>query len=601
MLSRGRTRILMLGTLVAVLALVLQACGPAEQPTAVPTKAPPAPTATAAAVPAGPTAAPTVAVPTAAPTAVRFVTPTPTEKEPKYGGIAVIAGRADPTAGWDYMRDTNYDIHQAGQPIFGTGNLVRTCPDDPYARCPGLAESWDVNSEFTVWTFKIRDGVLWHDGRPFTADDAKWWIDLSVKGVEGRRPSNTVTSFGDFKSAEVVDGNKVRITLKTEAPQYLLELGHPTNVLAHPRHLMEPEIKKGNANVAPLDVKLVGTGPFKLLQYNKGSNVSVRRFDKYWEKDAKGRQLPFMDGIDFPLNLVRETQVASFRVGRLDGTGRGNLIFWLPQQVDTAKKQFGDGAAFWPLITGGRNFGFNMTRPSVFSDVKVRRALSLAFDRDEFARITYPDLAKALPIFFSGSPWVNPDYMTWPGYNPATREKDRAEAKRLLAEAGFPNGFKTELQCLNNWLQDCEWAAGELRKHLNVEAAIKVIDQATWNERRCKGDYDFIAQGASVNAAFPETVKQNVVSAQTGACANFYHNDLAVDAFFGRLAKARTVQERAKIAQELERYIIQEKVYNISLATNVSPFATRSYLKNIRMGITDARDYMTQADVWLDK
>jgi ABC-type transport system substrate-binding protein len=82
-----------------------------------------------------------------------------------------------------------FDLHQMGGPLWGDGNVVRRCLDDAYKVCPGLAEGWEVNSDFTQWTFKVRDNVVRHDGKPFTVEDVRYWADLGffgAKSADGR-------------------------------------------------------------------------------------------------------------------------------------------------------------------------------------------------------------------------------------------------------------------------------------------------------------------------------------------------------------------------------------------------------------------------------
>jgi len=104
-------------------------------------------------------------------------------EESKYGGIANFSARTDPPRGWDPMVSGSISILMMDGAIFGMGNLVRQCPDDGTKVCPNLSDEWSPNADGTEWTFQIREGVTWHDGTPFTAEDAKFWMDLAVFGV----------------------------------------------------------------------------------------------------------------------------------------------------------------------------------------------------------------------------------------------------------------------------------------------------------------------------------------------------------------------------------------------------------------------------------
>ena len=147
----------------------------------------------------------------------------------------------------------------------GDGNLVKFCREDIYKVCPGLAESWENSDDSAVWTFKIRDNVLWHDGTPSPPRTPSGWVDLSVDGAKVggkiRAPSGHKIKFGAPEKVEVLSGNRLQITLGESAPLYLQVLGNPRNRLLHPRHLMQPLIAQGTLDVSPKDVAVVGTGP----------------------------------------------------------------------------------------------------------------------------------------------------------------------------------------------------------------------------------------------------------------------------------------------------------------------------------------------------
>ena len=102
-------------------------------------------------------------------------------EKPKLGGIMRVGHRADPT--WDNTVSTSYSVVLLTASMYGDKNLMRNCRDEAIRMCPGLAESWETNDDFSQWTFKIRDGVVWHDGTPLVAEDVTFWLDLFYNGV----------------------------------------------------------------------------------------------------------------------------------------------------------------------------------------------------------------------------------------------------------------------------------------------------------------------------------------------------------------------------------------------------------------------------------
>ena len=181
--------------------------------------------------------------------------------EPKRGGIAVVAHRNEPPGAWEPMRSGTVNLAQVSAPITGDGNLLKPCRDDVNQVCPGLAESWEANSNATEYTLKIREGVRWHDGKAFTAEDAKFWLDLVHFGYQAgdkkRGPSPRLKpEGGDVKQVEVLTGNKLKVTLERPDPLFPPLMAHMgasnlSGTLWHPKHLFQPELEKGNMQVAP--------------------------------------------------------------------------------------------------------------------------------------------------------------------------------------------------------------------------------------------------------------------------------------------------------------------------------------------------------------
>jgi peptide/nickel transport system substrate-binding protein len=498
------------------------------------------------------------------------------------------------------MRTKTITVGHVAAPIWGSGNLVRTCAHDANLRCPGLAESWEANADFTQWTFKVRSNVLWHDGTPFTAQDVKFWLDLQLFPSQGRARSSNAVELGDVKSVDILDSNRVRINLNRPSPNYVVTAGQPFMYLAHPRHLTQRAIEKGNPTVAPVELGLVGTGPFVFKEHIKGSVVSVRRFDRYWEKDKDGRQLPYLDGIDFPIIPDANGAMAAFRVGRVDGGIRGNYL--LPELKQSIEKTFGDRVYFVGDARGGtRNIGFNILRTGPWQDVRVRKAISLWVDRKQWGE-TVRGGGGGVPrgFFHPDTPYANPDYLTWPGFNPATRAVDRAEAKRLLAEAGYPKGFKASFLCRSvNWVPECEFFTEQMRT-LGLDITIDIRGIADYEAANLAGNFD-LAIGGGGQAGFPEAYRNAIGSLALYGSSTTRHNDAKVDEYFTRIDVAASQDERIRLSRELERYLLLDKVYLVTSWTEVYWQPFRTYVKGVLDPLAEACNFCDYATVWLDK
>ncbi len=581
---------LMLVTSILVLSMALAACS-SDDPTPTPTTAPVAPAPTATPLPDGSGSAPE---------------PTPTAMamtESRYGGIANFSTRADPPRGWDPIRSGSISVLMAAGSIFGMGNMIRQCPDDGASVCPGVADEWSKNDDGTVWTFKLRDNVYWHDGTKLTAPDVKFWLELASFGVkvgdDVRRPAGW-----DFipwvESVDAPDDSTVVITLTSPVFDFDQLLAVDNQILAHPRHLMQPEIDKGNVNVSPLDVGLVGLGPFYVESYRPGSVAKMRRFDNYYLTDEGGNQLPYLDGIDFFITPDPSGMDTAFRTGRLDATARGSGFQLTPERenaiIDTLgadKVQILEMAqsSFWAVA-------FNTLREGPLQDVKIRRAIHLWLDRDELVEVTFGGFGKVTGMFDPDTAWAVPGLMETPGWNSATKDADRQTAKGLMAEAGYPNGFETEFMCRRLWGFVCEPIVGQLEA-LGISVDLQLVDDATRASRTLEGAYDMVMSGPTV--ALPSQYLSIIASQGFQVAADPKHNDTMVDDFFTRLAAAGSIEERVEISREMEQYSAVEQVYSASLYTENAHSVAREYVMGIQVPIDNYRRNLDFATVWLDK
>lgn len=530
---------------------------------------------------------------------------------PKYGGIATWGVRRDPPAGFDMMHTTLwYDLHQMGAPVWGSGNLVRECLNDVFQVCPGLAESWEAAKDFTQFTFKMREGVQWHDGTPLTAEDVKFWLELVYRGAKSgekvRRPAWYSSNLGKLQSIEVLDGNRLRITLASRNPLFLDILATPYYTVAHPRHLTQPRFEKGEVDVAPLELGMVGTGPFKFVKYDKGTRGQVRRYDRYWEKDPQGRQLPYLEAMEFAIFRDPAAMDAAIRVGRLDGGSPGFGYILTKERQTAYLRDIGDQVWFVKVPSGAgggaAGVGFNLLKPGPWQDVRVRRAIFLSIDQQAAIDATAGSLGYVGGLLNPGNPFGNPDILTWPGFSAATKEKDRAEAKRLMSEAGYAKGFPMTFNCLTTgtWRDRCEYLQSQL-KGLNIELKLDLMDTAQWTAAGQSLTYDAVQIGSGVTLPFPEASEGalNVYSQSPNAISK--HEDPKIPAFFERLRNATGFDQRVTIWRELERYWFQEQVLSAPLAGQLAVIPYRSHVKGRIVPPEQIMAYMDFATVWLDK
>ena len=529
---------------------------------------------------------------------------------PKHGGTVTLALRRDPPSAYDRMK-TNiwFEIQPVTDALYGNGNIIRLCRDDFYKICPALAESWQANSNSSQWTFKFRDGVKWHDGAPFSAEDVKFWLDMVVGKAQGggktRREAAYADDYAGIETVEVLDGNRLRVTLG-EARSLFLQLisrSIPAAVVAHPRHLAAPRIANGEVDVSPQDLGFVGTGPFTMVKQEKGVGAEVKRWDGYWEKDANGKQLPYLDSVRYAVIPDPAAMDAAFRTGRLDGGSYGAGHTLSKERKEAYQREMGDKAYFVPVYSTDTVLAFNALIPGPQQDVRVRQAISLTLDRQQAAKALGGGEGAPVITMSPENPFSNPDATTtWPGWNPATKDADRAKAKQLMRDAGYPNGFSVRTFCYNvsTYTEVCEYLKAQLLT-LGIDYDMEIGDQAKYTQSRQTLEWAMVTMPGVAEVIDPELAEPSVGRFSDFNSAAGKHEDPKVPEFFKRMRASRDLSEKTKIWREFERYYLLEQVYHTPIYIGYASTPYRSYVKGILRPTTGTDRQVDLAVVWLDK
>lgn len=528
-------------------------------------------------------------------------TPTPSGDVPQYGGVLRIAHRDDPPAGWDTMRSTNYNLTPVVHAIAGEGNIVQPCWDDDARICPAIAESWEVNDDFTEWTFQIRDGVTWHDGEPLTAEDVAWWMDVFVNGYQvgdqERLPGVARSQFGDMESVEALSGNRLQVTLATSNAFYLDGLAQHRVPIFHPRHIFEPEFQEGNLDVTPLDTGNIAAGPFKFVSYERDSLIVLERFEDYWETDEEGRQLPYLDGQEYYIMQDPSAFHAAFRSGRLDVGARGSGYYVAPDRVPQYEESLGDGVYFIERAGGGGSgLAFNTLKPP-FDDIRLREAVSLFADRQSAVQTLGQGVGSPRAAFLDVSQ-SNPDYMSWPGYNPETKEEDRAEARRIISELGV-EGLEFEIILPNTQVQQMEWWANQLSE-LGLSPQLRVMDVTAFDSANAAGEWVAAWAGGNLDFATPGLLLFQFGRKSDSPYSRTVHEDQAIDDFADQLGQITDPDERLELLREIEHYIYQEEFYQVQSAVSTDRIPVRSYVRDAKTSfVLNPPTYASYKQTWI--
>ena len=335
------------------------------------------------------------------------------ESQPRRGGTITIALSTDGVSFHPYK--TTDTASRAYLQLISSAGLLTTDPRDPKQYVPELAESWTLGDDRVTYTFRLRPDIRWSDGHPITSADFKWTFE------QARNPENGypyASNFEPIASYEAPDPHTLVVTLKEP-----LAIGLENADAVHPlpKHIWE-RLDWNDPNKNPeIMAPTVASGPFKLKEWQRDSHATFTANDLYF----KGR--PNLDGIT--VQIVGTSQVAyeKLRTGEVD---RGEIP---PEHYEQAKRLDNVTIYEWSPAAATWNFlGFNMRKPH-FQDVRVRRALAHAIDRQPIIERIQYGLAQPTYSAFTPACWCyNPDVAKY-DYSPE-------RARELLAEAGWLPG-----------------------------------------------------------------------------------------------------------------------------------------------------------------
>jgi peptide/nickel transport system substrate-binding protein len=468
-----------------------------------------------------------------------------TAETPRRGGVLLAVIGADPPS-LDPHQESTFATLQLVAPLYST--LLQFEPSNYPNIIGDAATEWKISPDALTYTFKIRPGIRFHDGSPLTAADVKATYDKIVFPPQGVR-SIRKFAYTAVTSIDAPDASTVVFKLKFPSASLLPNFASPWNLI-YPKKYLDKDPNHFKANI-------VGSGPFKFKSYTRGSTFEGERNPDYFVKDR-----PYLDGYKFFISPETSVRAAAIRSGRAYIEFRD-----LPNsEVEAIKKQLGDKVAVQktPMI-GQFGIGINNTvKP--FTDVRVRKALMLGIDRYTGGKVLYPlnGLRDVGGLMRPGTEWALPDaeLQKLPGYGKDI-EKNRAEARRLLAEAGFPNGFKVVLKNRNVKLPYQDFAVYVIQewRKIGIEAENRPLESASWYaEGRDQGNFELIVLPFADFMDDPDLL----LGARfvTGAPQNWGRfSNPAIDDLFARQSRALDANERKKMVHQLQKMVMENAYY----------------------------------------
>lgn len=391
---------------------------------------------------------------------------------PKRGGIVRTAFG---------VTTSSYDLHQGGAPHVLAhlyNNVVRrNLVDGLRTVVPDLASEWEVSEDGLVYTFTLREGVTYHDGTPFSAED----VVASLNRIMNP-PENVVSPLrGDFEvvsSVEAPDAQTVVITLSSPRTFFLDVLSGTAVGIYSKKHLEEN-------NYDLREVIVPGTGAFKYVNYATAEKWTMERNEEYWDSE-----LPYVDGLELLHVAAWSDRGTAVLTDQADLSWNVSFETWTEGEgsdtVGVVKlPNFG---AYWAILN---------SQKEPFNNPEVRRAVHLAVSRQNmitaFATQEQINLTRWIPY---GDPYATSpeEIATLPGYR-EDKTADVEEAKALLAQAGFADGIEgveilaasgPQAELLAPALQDM------LLRSLNIQSTIRIIERSLLVEEEQNGNFQIV-------------------------------------------------------------------------------------------------------------
>jgi peptide/nickel transport system substrate-binding protein len=464
---------------------------------------------------------------------------------PRRGGILLAAIGADAPS-LDAHQESTFATIELVAPLYST--LLQIDPLS-YPKIIGdVATEWKISPDGLTYTFKLRQGIRFHDGSTLTAADVKASYDKIVFPPQGVR-SIRKNAYAVITSIEAHDASTLVFKLKYPSASLLGNLASPWNVI-YPKKYLDKDPNYFKTNV-------LGSGPFKFKGYTRGSTFEGERNPDYFVQDR-----PYLDGYKFFVSTETSVRAAALRSGRA----------WIEfrtmpaAEVDAIRKTLGDRVVVQETPGTGL-FGIAMNQTvKPFTDIRVRKALTLAFDRYTASRVLYPlaSLRDVGGLMRPATEWAmsEAELQKFPGFG-RDMDKNRAEARRLLAEAGYPNGFKVTLKNRNIKIpyQDfAVFAIQEWRK-VGVEAEHRPLETAAWYvDGRENGNFELIINGVFHYIDDPDLFLQRYTTGDPNNWGRF--SDPRIDDLYARQARVLDPTERKRLVNEVEK-IVLENAYHI--------------------------------------
>ena len=604
----------LLPIMTAFLLVIAVACGSSDTDTVAPAAKAPAAKAPAAKAPAAAakapaakaTAVPSGAVPTAVPARVTSAqatqAPVVVATSGQHGGVARMSAYAD-TKDWDPRGSSSLSSIQAVSQLYN--QLVQMDTTDTSQIVCDLCDSWEITNGGETFTFTMRDGMKWIDGDDLTAEDIHYSMlrygDLD--GPTGRSGLwRNYTLEAKNGGVNLIDDNTIEFNLQFASGAFMRFLA-VDYVKTLPKKALEIGLDLNQAETI-IDNQL-GSGPFVLDEYQRGNFYKVSKNENYF-KDGR----PFFDGIDHFIITDTGTLLAQFKAGQLDMSNGGFTNLAPTQAFELEKDTNGDYRPF--PVSPSADWGLMMNvKKAPFDDARVREAIQLAIDYQQWNDLVF-DNTSGVGCPLMGMAHSFEECNTWPGLRPKDGPggaDDIARAKALMAEAGYPDGFKTryDVRQVGTYPDQCTVVKENLKSVLGIDGEMTTYPSAagyaffgTSRSPDSDGDWELACQGEGQVVLDVDGIMGGVYL--KGATRNYTDWENAeVNAWFDAQKQEPDPAKRVEINKEMETFLFtQQDNHWITLGWGILQWIIGPDIRGFNSPET-VQTHFKHEDLWLDR
>ena len=451
---------------------------------------------------------------------------------------------------------------------------------------PDLALSWSLSEDGKDLTFKLRQGVKWHDGTPFTAKDVKCtWELISGAATEKLRVNPRKSWYRNLDSVTVDGDDDVTFHLKRPQTSFIALLASGWSPV-YPCH------------VAPRDMRAhpIGTGPFKFVEFKPNESVKVVRNPDYWKP---GR--PYLDAIEYTIMPTPATAILAFAAGKFDRSWQGIMSIPLMKQLKDQEPNAECTIVPWNIP---RQMLVNRSK-TPFDNSELRRAMVLTLDRQAFIDILSDgqgEIGGAMMPPPAGSWGMPPELLqTLPGYG-SDIAKNRAEAREIMKKLGYGPDKRLAVTLTTRnapAYRDPAVLLIDQLKEIYIDGTLNAIDTTQWYPTVMRKDYT-IGLTVSENGLddpdqqFYENFSCGAERNYTGYCS------AEVDKLIDRQSSEPDTGKRKQIVWEIERKLAEDAA-RPALFYPKSAACWQPYFKGHTMMVNGNYNGWRFEDAWLDK